>query len=113
MQLRNVEANLERSVVDACGNPLPPCIVMERGEAMDVWVARARPDRAQALSVCSTYCVVCGRELRAACPVLGYLTACMSKKECSRVHKVVHFEYIKPIVNRVATLNATCNCCIG
>jgi hypothetical protein len=52
MQLRNVEDNLAKSVVDACGNPLPPCIVMERGEAMDIWVARARPDRAQAISVC-------------------------------------------------------------
>jgi hypothetical protein len=51
MQLRNVEDNLDRTVVDACGNPLPPCIVMERGEALDFWVARARPDRAQALSV--------------------------------------------------------------
>jgi hypothetical protein len=52
MQLRNVEDNLEKAVVDACGNPLPPCIVMERGEALDLWVARARPDRTQALSVC-------------------------------------------------------------
>jgi hypothetical protein len=53
MQLRNVEDNLDKSVVDTCGNPLPPCIVMERGEALDFWVARARPDRTQALSVCS------------------------------------------------------------
>jgi hypothetical protein len=57
MQLRNVEDNLDTTVVDASGNPLPPCIVMERGEALDFWVARARPDRAQALSVClPTYC---------------------------------------------------------
>jgi hypothetical protein len=52
VQLRNVEDNLAKSVVDAYGSPLPPCIVMERGEAMDIWVARARPDRAQAISVC-------------------------------------------------------------
>jgi hypothetical protein len=52
VQLRNVEDNLQKAVVDACGNPLPPCIVMERGEALNFWVARARPDRAQALSVC-------------------------------------------------------------
>jgi hypothetical protein len=52
LQLRNVEDNLERSVVDASGNPLPPCIVMERGESLDFWVAHARPDRAQAISVC-------------------------------------------------------------
>jgi hypothetical protein len=52
MQLRNVEDNLDSTVVDPFGNPLPPCIVMERGEALDFWVARARPDRTQALSVC-------------------------------------------------------------
>jgi hypothetical protein len=55
MQLRNVEDNLEKTVLDACDNPMPPCIVMERGEAMDLWVARARPDRIQALSVCSRF----------------------------------------------------------
>jgi hypothetical protein len=113
MQLRNVEANLERSVVDACGNPLPPCIVMERGEAMDLWVARARPDRAQALSVGSTYFAVCLRELRAAaCPVLGYFSTCMSNYKCSRVHEVLHFQYMKTIVNRFAVLYATCKCCL-
>jgi hypothetical protein len=63
MQLRNVEDNLDNTVVDASGNPLPPCIVMERGEALDFWVARARPDRTQALSVCfptyfPTFCVL-------------------------------------------------------
>jgi hypothetical protein len=54
MQLRSVEFNLEGSVKDACGNPLPPCLVMERGEALDLWVARAHPDRSQAFSVCLT-----------------------------------------------------------
>jgi hypothetical protein len=52
MQLRIVEDNVAKTVMDACGNPLPPCIVMERGEALDFWVARARPDRASAISVC-------------------------------------------------------------
>jgi hypothetical protein len=57
LQLRNVEDNHDKTVVDACGNPLPSCIVMERGEALDFWVARARPDRTQALSVCLlTFC---------------------------------------------------------
>jgi hypothetical protein len=51
MQVRNVEANLERAVVDAHGNPLPPCIVMERGESLDLWVGRAQPDSTQALAV--------------------------------------------------------------
>jgi hypothetical protein len=51
MQVRNVEDNLDRSLVDANGNPLPPCIVMERGESLDLWVGRARPDSTQALAV--------------------------------------------------------------
>jgi hypothetical protein len=40
VQLRNVEDNIDKSVVGACGhgNPLPPCILMERGEALDFWV---------------------------------------------------------------------------
>ena len=33
------------------GHPLPPCIVMERGESLDKWQARAKPDRMQACSV--------------------------------------------------------------
>jgi hypothetical protein len=31
---------------------MPPCVVMERGESLDIWSARARPDRIQAFSVC-------------------------------------------------------------
>jgi hypothetical protein len=41
MQVRNVEANLDRSLVDANGNPLHRCIVMQRGESLDLWVGRA------------------------------------------------------------------------
>jgi hypothetical protein len=74
---------------------------MERGEAMDLWVARARPDRAQALSVRSTHCAVGVRELRWACPVMGFFSTCMPVNGCSRVHKVVHIQYMKPMVNRL------------
>jgi hypothetical protein len=60
VQVRNVEGNLGGEVVDASGNPLPPCIVMERGEALDLWVARAQPDRSQAMSVrCSLSYGIC------------------------------------------------------
>lgn len=52
MQVRNVESNEGKVVVDSCGHPLPPCIVMERGESLDLWAARAQPDRPQAHSVC-------------------------------------------------------------
>lgn len=46
-----VEANTDKTIVDPQGYPLPPCIVLERGESLDIWAARARPDRAQAFSV--------------------------------------------------------------
>ena len=50
-QVRNVELNTARVLVDSSGHPLPPCIVMERGESLDIWAARARPDRTQAFVV--------------------------------------------------------------
>lgn len=43
--------NKDGSVVDPQGNPLPPCIVMERGESLDIWSERAKPDRMQSFSV--------------------------------------------------------------
>jgi hypothetical protein len=51
LQVRNVEPNTDNTVVDAHGHALPPCIVMERGEPLDVWAARAKPDRPQAFVV--------------------------------------------------------------
>ena len=38
-------------MVDPAGHPLPPCIVMERGESLDLWSDRNAPDRAQAFTV--------------------------------------------------------------
>ena len=43
--------NADGAVVDPRGHPLPPCIVMERGESLDIWSERAKPDRMQAFSV--------------------------------------------------------------
>ena len=50
-QVRNVEINADKSIKDPQGNPLPPCIVMERGESLDIWSERAKPDRSQAFMV--------------------------------------------------------------
>ena len=65
VQVRHVETNTDAEFVDTCGHPLPPCIVMERGESLDIWVARAKPDRALAFAVRShssllvcTFCFV-------------------------------------------------------
>lgn len=44
--------------MDGNGHPLPPCIVMERGESLDIWAARAQPDRPQAFTVCSASCCI-------------------------------------------------------
>ena len=37
--------------VDPNNAPLPPCIVMERGESLQDWSNRAEPDRFTSLSV--------------------------------------------------------------
>ena len=50
-QVRNVEANDDHALLDPSGHPLPPCIVMERGESLDMWSERATPDRYQAFGV--------------------------------------------------------------
>lgn len=43
--------NKDGRVVDPAGHPLPPCIIMERGESLDIWSQRAKPDRMQSFSV--------------------------------------------------------------
>ena len=50
-QVRNVESNADKRIKDPQGNPLPPCIVMERGESLDIWSKRAKPDRSPAFTV--------------------------------------------------------------
>eukprot|EP00892_Ulva_mutabilis_P005729 jgi/Ulvmu1/3528/UM163_0010.1 len=40
-------------LVDARGRPLPPCIVMEKGESLEDWSERAEPDRFTAIAVLS------------------------------------------------------------
>ena len=43
-QLRNIVGapGHEPPIFDAHGHPLPPCIVMEKGESLDVWMQRNR-----------------------------------------------------------------------
>eukprot|EP00892_Ulva_mutabilis_P002882 jgi/Ulvmu1/12595/UM092_0025.1 len=43
--------NAEGEIVDPHGAPMPPCIVMEKGEALDVWCDRRKPDLGQAYVV--------------------------------------------------------------
>lgn len=51
LQVRSIVDNENGEVVDPDGHPLPPCIVMERGESLDLWSRRNAPDRAQAFTV--------------------------------------------------------------
>ena len=52
VQVRNIEENAAAdAVTDPAGVPLPPCIVMERGESLDRWSARNRPDMWQSVTV--------------------------------------------------------------
>ena len=50
-QVRSILDNDDRQLVDPAGHALPPCIVMERGESLDLWSERNAPDRAQAFTV--------------------------------------------------------------
>ena len=51
IQVLKTYSNKDKSLLDAHGHPLPPCIVMERGESLDLWAARRHPDRSQAFTV--------------------------------------------------------------
>lgn len=42
---------LEGSIRDPWGRALPACMIMERGEALDLWMDRAQPDKYMAFSV--------------------------------------------------------------
>ena len=42
--VRMIEANAEGRVRSRSGWPFPPCIVIERGESLDKWAERLKPD---------------------------------------------------------------------
>eukprot|EP00892_Ulva_mutabilis_P010095 jgi/Ulvmu1/7458/UM037_0001.1 len=50
-RLRMLRDNADGALVDPHGAALPPCIVMEKGESLDIFCERSRPDQAQAYSV--------------------------------------------------------------
>jgi hypothetical protein len=39
VQVHRIVEQGEEGFVDSYGNPLPPCIVMEKGESLDLWAA--------------------------------------------------------------------------
>jgi len=65
--LPRVEAVCEvgaAQLVDPRGRPLPPCIVMEKGESLHDWSDRAQPDLFSAVSVRPLACPTsCGRSV--------------------------------------------------
>jgi hypothetical protein len=46
---------VQGELVDPSGKPMPPCIVMERGESLQEWANRAEPDLFTALAVCPSF----------------------------------------------------------
>ena len=50
--MRNIDDNSGKDAVrDPTGVPLPPYIVLERGESLDRWSSRNRPDMWQSVTV--------------------------------------------------------------
>ena len=47
-----MESNHGGALKDPLGHPLPPFMVMERGESLDIWSTRSKPDRTLAFGVC-------------------------------------------------------------
>ena len=43
--------NKDAMLLDPSGNKLPPCIIMERGESLDEWSRRRKPDMWAAMPV--------------------------------------------------------------
>ena len=50
-KLHTIIANEAGSFTDPWGHPMPPCIVMERGEPLDVWSHRSSPYKTMAYVV--------------------------------------------------------------
>ena len=43
-QLHSIAEPPDGCLLDVFGQPMPPCIIMEKGEAMDVWVDKSGED---------------------------------------------------------------------
>lgn len=50
-RLEGIIDNKDGKVVDPAGNKMPPCIIMERGESLDEWSRRRKPDMWAAMPV--------------------------------------------------------------
>lgn len=52
-----VHDNQDNSVRDPTGVPMPPMVVLERGEPFDEWAKRTRPNIAAVAVVCTATCI--------------------------------------------------------
>ncbi|NJR42367.1 MAG: hypothetical protein HC767_06605 [Akkermansiaceae bacterium] len=50
-RLEGIIDNADGALVDPAGHKLPPCIIMERGESLDEWSRRRKPDMWAAMPV--------------------------------------------------------------
>jgi len=57
-RLEAMEGNAEGALVDKRGYALPPCIAMEKGESLDEWSRRAKPDLFMAVTVRDACCAL-------------------------------------------------------
>ena len=79
----------EERFVDPAGHALPPCIVMEKGESLDIWSERSGPDRAQAFTVRTRYALQCSVFVH----VTQFFTFCSNLPETSRracIRRFIH-----------------------
>lgn len=67
-QMHEILDNAGRGFRDPHGHAMPPCIVMEKGEALDVWCSRRKPDLGQA-----------------------YVVRISEHKHCASQHCLLHF----------------------
>ena len=50
-RLEGIIDNKDGNLLDPSGNKLPPCLIMERGESLDEWSRRRKPDMWAAMPV--------------------------------------------------------------
>lgn len=67
--VRDIIDNLDGRFTDSVGDPLPPCIVMEKGESLNFWSRRNKGglDHMTALQVCFAMLSCCALWLCASC----------------------------------------------
>jgi hypothetical protein len=78
-RLEGMYDNKDGLLTDPNGHKLPPCIVMERGESLDEWSKRRKPDMWAAMPVlllrcsaaCSSPCSAAFSRFSAACQTLS------------------------------------------